>query len=257
MLSHRRPQVTPNRPHHRRLALVTGAGGGIGAAIVEELFHSGWEIIAHANRSTEKVLTAAAKFGAAGDTMQVVTADLSSVSDIKTLVKQIPPVDALINNAALASETAFLEISDSDFDRMIAVNLKAPFLLSQLVMPHMVDQSWGRIINIASIGGQWGGINQIHYATAKAGLIGLTRSLAKTYGSFGVTVNAVSPGLIATDMAAAEMARPDGVDKVRNIPLGRVGRPEEVAAAVEFLASDAAGYITGQTINLNGGMLFS
>jgi acetoacetyl-CoA reductase/3-oxoacyl-[acyl-carrier protein] reductase len=121
----------------------------------------------------------------------------------------------------------------------------------------MRSQNWGRIINVASIGGQWGGVNQIHYATSKAGLIGLTRSLAKTYGECGITSNAVAPGLVDTDMSSAELARPDGQEKLRQIPLGRTAYPVEVATAVSFLASEAASYITGQTINVNGGMLFS
>jgi acetoacetyl-CoA reductase/3-oxoacyl-[acyl-carrier protein] reductase len=173
------------------------------------------------------------------------------------LEESMGDIDVLVNNAAISQEEQFERITDDDFNQMVAVNLRAPFLITQSVLPHMQRQRWGRIINIVSIGGQWGGTNQIHYATAKAGLIGLTRSIGKTYGKYGITANAVSPGLVQTEMSAEELSRPDGQAKLRQIPLGRVARPSEVADAVAFLASDKAAYITSQTINVNGGMLFS
>ena len=120
----------------------------------------------------------------------------------------------------------------------------------------MVKQGWGRIINIASIGGQWGGFNQVHYAAAKAGLISLTRSMAKIYSKYGITTNAVSPGLVGTDMVQRELNTEAGQEKVRNIPVRRIATPEEVTNVVVFLASEGASYITGQTINVNGGMYF-
>lgn len=165
-------------------------------------------------------------------------------------------VGVLVNNGAIAQEKPFLEITDADWDRMLAVNLRGPFALSQEVLPAMIKAGWGRIINIVSIGGQWGGMNQVHYAAAKAGLINLTRSLAKLYSCHGITCNAVAPGLVATDMSAAELASAAGQEKVNNIPARRLGTVEEVAAAVAFLASEVAGYVTGQTLNLNGGMYF-
>ncbi len=163
----------------------------------------------------------------------------------------------LRNELAPAPNNAVSIPTDAIFDAMLSVNLRAPFLTSQHVLAHMKNQKWGRVINIVSIGGQWGGVNQIHYAAAKAGLIGLTRSIAKTYSGHGVTCNAVSPGLVATDMSDAELGRPDGQRKLAQIPVGRVAQPVEVAEAVAFLASDRAAYITDQTLNVNGGMLFS
>jgi len=166
------------------------------------------------------------------------------------------PVSILVNNGAIAQEKPFLELTDNDWDLMLSVNLRGPFALSQEVLPGMLAAGWGRIINLVSIGGQWGGMNQVHYAAAKAGLINLTRSLAKLYSAEGVTCNAVAPGLVATDMTAAELASEEGRAKVERIPSGRLGTSDEIAAAVAWLASDEAAYMTGQTLNLNGGMYF-
>lgn len=243
-------------PQARR-AFVTGAGRGIGAAIAHRLSNDGFEVVLQARANGPLAKIAAAEIRAAGGAAEVVIADFSKMSAVERVASEVGPVDVLVNNAALSQEIPFEEISESDFDEMVAVNLKAPFRLTQLMLPSMVERQWGRIVNIASIGGQWGGINQIHYATSKAGLIGLTRSIAKTYGRHGITANAIAPGLIETEMSAGELRRPDGREKLRGIPLGRVGQPAEVAAAVSFLVSEEAGYLTGQTINLNGGMLFS
>jgi acetoacetyl-CoA reductase/3-oxoacyl-[acyl-carrier protein] reductase len=139
---------------------------------------------------------------------------------------------------------------------MMAVNLRGPFICVQECLPDMIECGWGRIINITSIGGQWGGFNQVHYAASKAGLINLTRSLAKLYSGSGVTTNAVAIGLVQTDMSAAELATEAGQEKVKAIPRGRLGTLQDIADTVAFLASDQADYITGQTINLNGGMYF-
>ena len=163
----------------------------------------------------------------------------------------------MVNNAAIAQEKPFDTITDADWDHMMAVNLRGPFMSCQEVLPGMVKRGFGRIISITSIGGQWGGFNQVHYASAKAGLIALTRSLARIYSAHGITTNAVAPGLVQTDMLARELDSEEGKAKVRNIPIGRMATMEEVASVGVFLASDDASYITGQTINVNGGMLFS
>ena len=139
---------------------------------------------------------------------------------------------------------------------MLAVNLRGPFICAQECLPPMIRQRWGRIINITSIGGQWGGFNQVHYAASKAGLINLTRSLAKLYSAKGITTNAVAIGLVQTDMTADELSTNAGQDKVRAIPRGRIGTVQDIAETVVFLASDQADYITGQSINVNGGMYF-
>jgi acetoacetyl-CoA reductase/3-oxoacyl-[acyl-carrier protein] reductase len=166
-------------------------------------------------------------------------------------------IDIVVNNAALAQEKPFETISDADWDRVLTVNLRGAFIVAQETLPGMVARKWGRIINITSIGGQWGGMRQVHYAAAKAGLINFTHSLARLYSCVGVTANAVSPGLVATDMIRKELKSKAGKKKAAQIPVGRIAEPDEIAAGILYLASDAAAYVTGQTLNINGGMLMS
>jgi len=139
---------------------------------------------------------------------------------------------------------------------MLDVNLVGAVRCARRALPQQLERGWGRIVNISSIGGQWGGMNQLHYAAAKAGMINFTRSLAKLYSGQGITSNAIAPGLVATDMSAAELDSEAGQAKVAGIPAGRLGTVEEVGETVAFLASDGAAYLTGQTLNLNGGMYF-
>ena len=167
------------------------------------------------------------------------------------------PISVLVNNAAIAQEKPFETITDDDWERMLKVNLQGPFICCQEVIPEMIKQRWGRIINVTSIGGQWGGYNQVHYAAAKAALINLTKSLAKLYSGKGVLTNAVAIGLAKTDMSGSELESDEGKKKVMGIPIGRIATIDEVANTVKFLCSDDASYITGQTINVNGGMYFS
>lgn len=243
-----------------RVAFVTGASRGIGRAIALALAADGHALaIGYRERADAAAGVVDAIVAAGGRALAVGLAveDRASVrAALAGIAALLGPVGVLVNNAAIAQEKPFALITDADWERMLAVNLRGPFALSQELLPGMIAAGRGRIVNIVSIGGQWGGINQIHYASAKAGLIGLTRSLAKTYGAHGITVNAVSPGLVATDMTAAELASPAGQAKAAAIPAGRIGTAEEVAAAVCWLASDAAGYVNGQTLNVNGGMYF-
>lgn len=162
----------------------------------------------------------------------------------------------LVNNAAIAQEKPFEELSDADWSCMFEVNLMGAVRLIRGVLPAMQRAGFGRIVNVSSIGGQWGGQNQIHYAASKAALINLTRSIAKVYSKDGITCNALAPGLVATEMSAAELESEAGRAKVSGIPVGRLGTVEEVGAAVVYLASPEAGYVSGQTLNLNGGMYF-
>jgi NAD(P)-dependent dehydrogenase (short-subunit alcohol dehydrogenase family) len=166
-------------------------------------------------------------------------------------------IEIVVNNAALIQEKPFETITDADWDRMLAVNLRGAFIVAQETLPGMIAGKWGRIINITSIGGQWGGMRQVHYAAAKAGLINLTHSLAKLYSSAGVTANAIAPGLVATDMVRKELKSKSGKEKARSIPVGRIAEPSEIGAAVKYLASEEAGYVTGHTLNINGGLLLS
>jgi acetoacetyl-CoA reductase/3-oxoacyl-[acyl-carrier protein] reductase len=244
----------------RRTALVTGGSRGIGRAIAITLAARGHAVaLTYVTREPDARGVVDAIRTSGGDAMTVRLAAEDRVS-IRAAVGEIRrtfgAIAVLVNNAAIAQEKPFPEITDADWDRMFAVNLRGPFACAQEVLPDMLQQQWGRIVNISSIGGQWGGVLQVHYACAKAGLNNLTRSLAKLYSGQGVTTNTVAGGLVATEMIANELNTPAGREKVRNIPAGRIATPEEMASVVAFLASDDAAYITGQTINVNGGMYF-
>ena len=243
-----------------RVGLVTGGSRGIGRGITRALGRAGIRVAFTYHQESSKatdVVGEITKAGGSASALQLTVEDRTSVRRaIETVQRTIGPIEILVNNAAIAQEEPFLEITDADWDRMLAVNLRGPFACCQEVLPGMLERRWGRIINISSIGGQWGGMNQVHYAVAKAGLNNLTRSLAKLYSSYGVTTNTVAIGLVQTEMSGPELGTPAGREKVRSIPLGRVATVDEVARVVAFLAGDAASYITGQTINVNGGMYF-
>ena len=240
----------------KKLALVTGAGSGIGNAAAIALLEAGYSVACgyNANRAgAEAIRHADAK---------AIRIDIASRSSVKRAIAVSRKhfgrdIDIVVNNAALAQEKPFETITDADWDRMLAVNLRGAFITAQETLPAMQERGWGRIINITSIGGQWGGMRQVHYAAAKAGLINLTHSLARLYSAHGITANAVSPGLVATDMIRKELKSKAGKQKAAQIPAGRIAEPEEIAAGIVYLASDAAAYITGQTLNINGGMLMS
>jgi len=243
-----------------KLALITGGSRGIGAAIALMLAKNDITVVVGYKSNKKKAIAVQNKIKEIGGKVEIIYLDINERSSIKNAVTFINNnfggVDILINNAGIAQEKPFLEISDLDWDQMLICNLRGPFACAQEVLPYMLKKHWGRIVNIVSIGGQWGGTNQIHYASAKAGLIGLTRSLAKTFSKDGITFNAVSPGLIKTDMTLSELNTPQGIKKIDLIPSGRVGAVEDVASAVSFLVNPGTEYITGQTINVNGGMYF-
>lgn len=239
-----------------KVAFVTGASRGIGRGIAERFMADGYRVAVG-----YRVNDAEANAVCDGrDHAMPVQLDVASRDDVKAALDKVEAalgkVDILVNNAGIAQEKPFFEITDDDWSQMLATNLQSNFILSQEVLPHMIDAGWGRIINISSIGGQWGGLNQVHYAAAKAAQINFTRSLAKLFSDKGVTSNAIAVGLAETDMSKAELNRTDGQQKVAGIPVGRLADVREIAATVSFLATDEAAYITGQTINLNGGMYF-
>jgi NAD(P)-dependent dehydrogenase (short-subunit alcohol dehydrogenase family) len=244
----------------RHTTLVTGASRGIGAAIARRLAADGMAVAVGYRQGAAAAAAVVAEITAAGGSAVAQAIDIADRGSIRAALtaigEQLGPVDILVNNAAIAQEKPFLTISDDDWDAMLATNLRGPFACAQEVLPGMLEGGWGRIVNIVSIGGQWGGINQIHYASAKAGLIGLTRSLAKTFSAQGITCNAVSPGLVATEMTAAELDSPAGREKAKQIPVGRIGTAEEIAAAVAYLVGPGGDYVSGQTLNVNGGMYF-
>jgi NAD(P)-dependent dehydrogenase (short-subunit alcohol dehydrogenase family) len=243
-----------------RVALITGGSRGIGRAIASTLATRGHAVaLTYATREQDarEVVAEIERNGGQAMAVRLVAEDRATISRAVDQVRAaLGGVAVLVNNAAIAQEKPFLDLTDGDWDRMLAVNLRGPFACAQEVLPDMLKQRWGRIISISSVGGQWGGMNQVHYACAKAGLNNLTRSIAKLYSPHGVLANTVAAGLVETTMIASELETPAGKEKVRNIPIGRIATPDEIARVVAFLASDDAGYITGQTINANGGMYF-
>lgn len=240
----------------QKLALVTGAGSGIGKATALALLDAGYHVACGYNgnrKGAQAIRHPRAK---------AVKIDIASRPSIRRALSETRKafrrdIDILVNNAALVQEKPFDSLTDADWDRMLAVNLRGAFILAQESLPAMVRRKWGRIVNITSIGGQWGGMRQVHYAAAKAGLINLTHSLARLYSPLGITANAVSPGLVATDMIRKELKSKTGKQKAAQIPVGRIAEPDEIAAGVVYLVSDGAAYVTGQTLNINGGMLMS
>jgi NAD(P)-dependent dehydrogenase (short-subunit alcohol dehydrogenase family) len=230
-----------------RVALVTGGSRGIGRAAALALAEAGADVVITYRERADAAEEVVAALGG-----RAVRADLAAPGEAARLIDEVGRVDVLVNNAGVLEQKPFEQITEADLDLTLAVNLKAVFLLSQAVMGPMRERGWGRIVNVASSGGQLGGPLAVHYSASKAGVIGLTRSLARV-GAPHVAVNCVSPGLIETEMTEPEIASPAGQDKLRQIPLGRAGHPDEVAAAIAYLAT-AAPYVTGQVLNVNGGL---
>ena len=235
-----------------RTALVTGASRGIGRACAIELARAGHRVILAA-RNRELLDRVAAEIG---EKAQVVEMDLASEESIRAAfagLKDMGPVTILVNNAGITRDTLAMRMSTADWDSVIDTNLKGAFLCMQQAMLGMVKARWGRIINIASVVGQMGNAGQANYTAAKAGLIGMTKAIAQELASRNITANCVAPGFVDTDMTSVLAG--DLREKLLNvIPMKRFGKPEDIAAAVRFLASEEAGYITGATLNVNGGM---
>lgn len=236
-----------------RSALVTGASGGIGAAIAEALHAQGAAVTLSGTRR-EALEALAAKLGSRA---HVVTADLSDRASVETLVPAaeaaMGQVDILVNNAGLTRDGLFLRMKDADWDQVLAVNLTAGFILSRAVLKGMMKRRFGRIIGVTSVVGFTGNPGQANYAASKAGMVGMTKSLAAEVASRGITANCIAPGFIETAMTA------DLNDKQKeaimgSVPMGRLGAVHEIAATAVYLASSEAGYVTGQTIHVNGGM---
>ncbi len=239
------------------VALVTGASQGIGRACAKVLAANG-ATVACAARSEDKLKSVVDEITAAGGKAQAFKLDVSSEEAIKASVKEIQAalgkIDILVNNAGITRDTLMMRMKRADWDDVMNTNLTAPFLLVQACISGMLKARWGRIINITSINGQMGAPGQANYASSKAGLIGLTMSIAREVASRGITVNAVAPGWIETAMTA-DLAADLKQKMIDQVPLGRAGSDMDVAHAVNFLASEEAGYITGHVLNVNGGML--
>ena len=242
-------------PH---IALVTGASRGIGAAIALELSHQGFVVIGTA--TTDEGAAKISHTLSAHAKCRGVNLNVNDAEAVDALVEQITTehkaLHVLVNNAGITRDTLAMRMKDDDWDAVLDTNLKAIFRLSRAVMRPMMKQRYGRIISITSVVGASGNAGQANYAAAKAGVAGMTRALARELGSRNITVNCVAPGFIETDMTAA-LAEEQQKALLGQIPLGHLGKPADVAHAVAFLASDKAGYVTGQELHVNGGMFMA
>ena len=240
-----------------KVALVTGASRGIGRAVAERLASEGAHValnFASREDAAREVLAGIERSGGAGTLARFDVGDAAGVdAAVKRILDARGRIDILVNNAGIARDNLLMRLTEADFDEVVRINLKGAFLVTKAVARPMVRQKGGRILVVSSVVGEMGNAGQSIYSASKAGLIGFTKSLARELASRGITVNAVTPGFIATDMTDA---LPEGSrDAFREqIPLGRFGAPSEVAALAAFLVSDEAGYITGQIIGINGGL---
>lgn len=239
-----------------RIALVTGASQGIGRACALELARHG-ATVALAARQIDKLEAVAAEIREAGGTAEAFALDISSEDSIKAAAKEIiaklGKVEILINNAGITRDTLVLRMKRDDWDSVLSTNLTGSFLLTQALISPMMKNRWGRIINITSVVGEIGQAGQVNYAASKAGMVGMTKALAREFASRNITVNAVAPGFVETAMTHV-LSDEQKTFFGTQIPLGRPGTDKEVSYAVAFLASEEAGYITGHTLDVNGGM---
>jgi 3-oxoacyl-[acyl-carrier protein] reductase len=236
-----------------KVALVTGASRGIGRAIAVELAKQGARVVGTA--TTAEGARSISEGGLTGKVLNVRDA-VRSDELVAAIQKELGDIVILVNNAAVTRDNLALRMKDADWDEVMETNLKSVFRLSRAVMRGMMKARWGRIINITSVVGATGNPGQANYAAAKAGVVGMAKSLARELGSRNITVNCVAPGFVDTDMTRA---LPDDRKNalLAQIPLGRLGRPEDIAAAVAYLASPAAAYVTGAVLHVNGGMYMS
>lgn len=241
-----------------KVAIVTGASRGIGRAIAVSLAQSGAKVVCNYIGSLEQAQETLDAVKAVGGEGILIMGDVSNSDDVAEMVKTVQEsfgqIDILVNNAGITKDNLLMRIKEEDWDDVLNINLKGTFLMTKAVSRIMMKQKAGRIINITSVVGMTGNIGQANYSASKAGVIGFTKTCAKEFASRGITVNAIAPGFINTNMTAN---LPDAIkeEMVRNIPLGRMAEPKEVANAVVFLASDLASYITGQVLAVDGGMV--
>lgn len=241
----------------KQIALVTGASRGIGRAIALTLAQQGYTVIGTATSESGAVAITEALASLGGRGMALNVNDAVAVeAAVDGIVKAHGALHVLVNNAGITRDTLSMRMKDEDWDAVLDTNLKAVFRMSRAVMRTMMKQRYGRIVNITSVVGASGNAGQANYAAAKAGVAGMTRSLARELGSRGITVNCIAPGFIATDMTEV-LPEAQKAALLAQIPVGRLGEPKEIADAVAFLASPGAGYITGTELHVNGGMYMS
>lgn len=242
---------------NKKTALVTGGAKGIGAAVCRALAKDGYNIALNFNTSEKEALSLKNELSAV-TSVEIFKADVSDSEQVKKMFSEIENIfggaDVLVNNAGIAQQALFTDITDEMWQKMIGTNLTGAFNCCRSALPYMIRQKCGSIINIASMWGEVGASMEVHYSAAKAGLIGLTKALAKEVGLSGITVNAVSPGVVLTDMMA-QFSDEDKKVLADETPMGVLGTPEDIAATVSFLASEKARFITGQVVSVNGGFV--
>lgn len=240
-----------------KVALVTGAGRGIGKAIALKLAKCGADVVVNYNGSADKAAQVVEEIKELGVKAIAYKANIADFEETQTMMKDIVAqfgrIDILINNAGITKDNLILRMKESEFDDVININLKGTFNCLKHASKIMLKQKYGRIVNISSISGVNGTVGQVNYSASKAGVVGMTKTLAKELGSKGITVNAIAPGFICTEMT--EVLKDDYKEKIlEGIPVKRLGQTEDIANAVAFLVSDEASYITGQTIMVDGGL---
>lgn len=244
------------QPLNNSVALVTGASRGIGAAVALELGKQGATVVGTATSAAgaEQITQSLQQAGVKGVGMALDVNDAAQVeATLKAIAEQFGDVSILVNNAGITRDTLLMRMKDEDWDDVLSTNLKSVYRMSQAVLRPMMKARAGRIISISSVVGHMGNAGQTNYAAAKAGMTGFTKSLAREVGSRGITVNCIAPGFIDTDMTRA-LSEDQRNGLLQHIPLGRLGQAQDIAAAVAFLASPLAGYISGETLHINGGM---
>jgi len=244
----------------KKVALVTGGMGGLGTAICKVLADSGYTVAANCLPDFKPKEEWLAQTCADGYTFHVAEGDVSDYDSCKAMVDkltaEVGPVDVLVNNAGITRDSMFRKMHKTDWEMVIDVNLNSVFNVTHQVLPGMAERGWGRVINISSVNGIKGQFGQANYSAAKAGILGFTRAIAQEVAKKGVTVNAIAPGYIATEMVMAVKAEVRE-QIVAQVPMGRLGMPEEIGHLVAYLASDHAAYMTGSTLSINGGLHMS
>lgn len=246
-----------------RVALVTGASRGIGRAIAVGMAKAGFDIVLNdVERQHDDLRAVASQVEGAGRRAVTAYADVSRKDEVISMVaygvEAMGRLDCLVNNAGILTSNRIEALTEEEFDRVFAVNMKGVFLVSQAVLPHMRARRYGRIVNIASIGGKLGTPGQAHYSATKAAVMGFTRVLAEEAGPDGITANCVCPGLVMTEMGKVNLKDQASIDRwTSKIAVRRVSEPEDIVGPVVFFGSDASAYVTGQTLNVDGGMVYS